>query len=116
MSLFKLKTGHSFCLLQVLSFAALEREKGPREIEFVDIYHSATRYNTGPAAHIPIALPSSVIFSFSRNRIIIGVLSSLFSIWYQELTARFCCLIFNSEFTSHDEPALRTRTLEVSGL
>lgn len=55
---------------EVLALADHERAK--KDVAFADIYHSATRYNTGGKQHVPIVLPSSVLFSFERNRLVLG--------------------------------------------
>ncbi len=60
------------CNQQVLALADHDTQR--KEIAFADIYHSATRFNTGPGAHIPICLPSSVMYSFERQRIVLGIL------------------------------------------
>ncbi|CAK9017024.1 unnamed protein product [Durusdinium trenchii] len=42
---------------KVLSLAALDSQKKDADVAYADVYHSATRFNTGPKTHIPIALP-----------------------------------------------------------
>ena len=61
---------------QVLALAELDKQK--KDVAWADIYHSASRYNTGPSENLPVILPSSVMFSFARNRLLLGLLFYLF--------------------------------------
>ena len=69
------------CLLHIISHQVLALADGDREhkdVAYADIYHSANRYNCGPCAHLPVVLPSSVMYSFKRNRLLLGFLVQIF--------------------------------------
>ena len=57
---------------EVLAFVCDERgRQGRTEIQFCDIYHSCHRYATGTSM-VPIVLPRSIMWSFSRQRLLLG--------------------------------------------
>lgn len=57
---------------QVVGFAADERYRQGREaLQYADVYHSATRYGTGER-NVPIVLPRSTVWTFGRQRLILG--------------------------------------------
>ena len=53
--------------------ALADRDRDHKDVAWADIYHFASRYSTGPAAHVPIVLPSSTFYSFQRNRLVLGI-------------------------------------------
>lgn len=56
---------------EVLGFAADEKYRLGKPINYCDVYHSATRYSTGDQ-HFPIVLPRTIGWSFTRQRMILG--------------------------------------------
>ena len=56
---------------QVVGFAADERYRQGRDLQYADVYHSATRYGTGEN-HVPIVLPRSTLWTFNRQRLVLG--------------------------------------------
>ena len=59
---------------KVLALADKDRET--KDVGFADVYHSASRYAVSPAGCVPIALPSSMLYSFERGRLILGALDA----------------------------------------
>lgn len=58
--------------LQVVGFAADDRFRAKKNVTYADVYHSATRYSVGPASTLPIILPRSQIWTFGRQRLLLG--------------------------------------------
>lgn len=57
--------------LQVVAFAADERYRLDRRVEYADVYHSANRYAVS-AGHFPIVLPRTIGWNFIRQRLVLG--------------------------------------------
>ena len=56
---------------EVVGFAADDKFRQGKAIQYCDIYHSANRYATGDH-HVPIILPRSILWSFPRSRLVLG--------------------------------------------
>lgn len=54
-----------------MGFAADDRYRLHKELTYCDSYHSANRYGTGHQS-VPIVLPRSTLWSFSRQRLVLG--------------------------------------------
>lgn len=60
----------------MLALGDMDRQH--KDVGFCDVYHSAHRYNIGPKSHLPVILPSSVMYSFSQNRLVLGDSAAVF--------------------------------------
>ena len=61
------------CEFETQVVALAEKDRAAKgNIEYCDCYHSINRFTSGPADHVPVVLPSSLIWTFKRNRLIIG--------------------------------------------
>ena len=61
---------------EVLALAAMDKERDP-DIRFADIYHSANRYATSGQSRVPVVLPRSTMWDFTRGRLLVGCLSEI---------------------------------------
>ena len=75
---------------QVLALADRDREQ--KDVGWADVYHSGNRYNVGPRAHLPVLLPSSVIYSFERQRLLLGSLHQQKDAFCHDLMVCLCLL------------------------
>ena len=57
---------------EVLVLASKDRDRDPGSLRFADIYHSANRFATGPPSHVPVCLPRTTLWDFSRGRLLLG--------------------------------------------
>lgn len=56
----------------MIGFAADEKYRSKKRFNYCDVYHSANRYACGTMDAVPIVLPRSIVWSFQRQRPLLG--------------------------------------------
>ena len=56
----------------MIGFAADDKYRCKKDVAYADVYHGANRYSVGTAAAVPICLPRSIMWSFAKQRPLLG--------------------------------------------